>query len=416
MAHSARLCIGTGALALVVSVVNQLTAPQLDPALERSSVLASLLAVGLMLIGVLWTRVAPEPAARVALTGQEGFLLRSDLMPQLSAELAWGSKLLLKATPACVVVCWVGGQLWLRRGLLQATHGTVINDGQVIQLEGDVRIQRLGGDPVTIRAARMRWYPSQQRIELDRRAEATNLQLLLQADRATLLLAQDRLQLRGRPQLQRRAQGTHGASTWSLRVKDLDWSPGSGQLDARGPVIVTDPTSKVAPSTLQASALTGNSIQRRLLLQAPVRLAVPERQAWLQGEQMTMDLTRNSLSSALPFQAAVGGLRISGQGFAVAFDQQLVTLPRGCRLLQRDATLEAGSCRWNWQSERIQADGGVVLKRKVPQQITQADRLSGRLGANGLVVLSAPGSKVRSSLRLRPLSAPGPSPEPAIRP
>jgi len=119
MAHSARLCIGTGALALVVSVVNQLTAPQLDPALERSSVLASLLAVGLMLIGVLWTRVAPEPAARVALTGQEGFLLRSDLMPQLSAELAWGSKLLLKATPACVVVCWVGGQLWLRRGLLQ---------------------------------------------------------------------------------------------------------------------------------------------------------------------------------------------------------------------------------------------------------------------------------------------------------
>jgi len=300
--------------------------------------------------------------------------------------------------------------------LLQATHGTVINDGQVIQLEGDVRIQRLGGDPVTIRAARMRWYPNQQRIELDRRAEATNLQLLLQADRATLLLAQDRLQLRGRPQLQRRAQGTHGASTWSLRVKDLDWSPGSGQLDARGPVIVTDPTSKVAPSTLQASGVTGNSIQRRLLLQAPVRLAVPERQAWLQGEQMTMDLTRNSLSSALPFQAAVGGLRISGQGFAVAFDQQLVTLPRGCRLLQRDATLEAGSCRWNWQSERIQADGGVVLKRKVPQQITLADRLSGRLGANGLVVLSAPGSKVRSSLRLRPLSAPGPSPEPAIRP
>jgi len=300
--------------------------------------------------------------------------------------------------------------------LLQATHGTVINDGQVIQLEGDVRIQRLGGDPVTIRAARMRWYPSQQRIELDRRAEATNLQLLLQAERATLLLAEDRLQLRGRPQLQRRTQGANGASTWNLRVRDLDWSPGSGRLNARGPVIVTDSSQTVAPSTLQARALTGNSIERRLVLQAPVRLAVPERQAWLHGEQMTIDLTTNSLSSVLPFQAAIGGMRISGQAFAVAFDQQLVTLPRECRLLQRDATLEAERCQWNWQSERIQADGGVVLKRKVPQQITQADRLSGRLGANGLVVLSAPGSKVRSSLRLRPLSAPGRSPEPAIRP
>ncbi|MFM1813278.1 MAG: hypothetical protein RLZZ336_2216 [Cyanobacteriota bacterium] len=118
MARSARICIGAGGLALLVSVVNQLTAPHLDPALERSSVLASLLAVGLMLIGVLWTRVLPEPSARVELVGQEGCLLRSSLPDQLSAELDWGSRLLLTATPACVVLCWVRGEVWLRRGLL----------------------------------------------------------------------------------------------------------------------------------------------------------------------------------------------------------------------------------------------------------------------------------------------------------
>jgi hypothetical protein len=262
----------------------------------------------------------------------------------------------------------------------------------------------------------MRWYPSQQRIELDRKAEAANPQLLLQADRATLLLAEDRLQLRGQPQLQRRQQGASRASTWSLRVRDLDWSPGNGRLEARGPVVATDPNPKGAPSTLQARGLTGNSLERRLVLQAPVRLAVPERQAWLQGQQTTIDLNSNSVRSALAFQAAVGGLQISGQGFDLAFDQQVVTLPRRCRLLQRDASLEAGSCRWNWQSERIQADGGVVLKRKVPQQTTQAKKLSGRLGADGLVVLSAPGAKVRSSLRLPPPSASVASPGPAIRP
>ena len=76
MSRSARICIGVGGLALIVSVANQLTAAELDPALERSSVLASLLAVGLMLIGVLWTRVLPEAAARVDLAGREGFLLR----------------------------------------------------------------------------------------------------------------------------------------------------------------------------------------------------------------------------------------------------------------------------------------------------------------------------------------------------
>jgi hypothetical protein len=118
MGRSARICIGAGGLALVVSVANQLTAPHLDPALERSSVLASLLAVGLMLIGVLWTRLLPEPAARAELSGQEGCLLRSTLPERLSAELDWGSRLLLTATPACVVLCWVDGEVWLRRGLL----------------------------------------------------------------------------------------------------------------------------------------------------------------------------------------------------------------------------------------------------------------------------------------------------------
>ena len=120
MARSARICIAAGALALVVSVVNQLTAPHLDPALERSSVLASFLAVGLMLIGVLWTRVLPEPAARVDLAGQEGCLLRSPLPERLRVELTWGSRLLLTATPACVVLVWVGGEVWLHRGLLAA--------------------------------------------------------------------------------------------------------------------------------------------------------------------------------------------------------------------------------------------------------------------------------------------------------
>ena len=122
----------------------------------------------------------------------------------------------------------VNGQALYR---LLASHGTVINDGQVIQLEGDVRIERFGPDPVTIRASRMRWYPQQQRIELDRRAEASNPQLLLQAQRATLLLAQDRLELRGQPRLQRRPSNGP-ESGLSLRVNALDWSPGNGRLTA----------------------------------------------------------------------------------------------------------------------------------------------------------------------------------------
>ena len=73
---------------------------------------------------------------------------------------------------------------------LQASHGTVLNDGEVLQLEGDVTVQRLGGDAVTIQADRMRWYPRQQRLELDRGAQAHTQDLTLMAQRATLLFGQ----------------------------------------------------------------------------------------------------------------------------------------------------------------------------------------------------------------------------------
>jgi len=289
---------------------------------------------------------------------------------------------------------------------LLASNGTVINDGQVIQLEGDVRIERFGLDPVTIRASRMRWYPQQQRIELDRRAEATNLQLLLQAQRATLLLAQDRLELRGHPRLQRRRPGKGPDGALSLRVSALDWSPGNGRLTASGPVMANGLGSGAETGSLQASSLSGNTLQRRLELQAPVRLSVPDRRAWLNAQQTAIDLSDNSVSSAAPFTAAVGALNISGQAFNLALDQQLVTLPRGCRLVQRDANLQAGTCSWNWQSQRILAGGGVVLQRPQQQQVTRAATLRGRLGPDGLLVLRAPGSKVRSTLRL-PRSSPG---------
>jgi hypothetical protein len=114
----ARLCLGCGTTALALTIWNQVSAPQLDPALERASVLASFLAVGLLLIGSLWVRITPQNPDRVALDGQQGLEIAGDLPEPLRQELAWGSQMLLTATPAAVVcVHWQGRSL-LRRGLL----------------------------------------------------------------------------------------------------------------------------------------------------------------------------------------------------------------------------------------------------------------------------------------------------------
>ena len=114
----ARICIGLGLVALALVVANQGLAPEVNPPLERAAVLASLLAVGLMLVGVLWTRALPEAAIRSELSGDQGLVLNADLPEALAEELAWGSHMLLTASPAAVVLVIWRGQPLLRRGLL----------------------------------------------------------------------------------------------------------------------------------------------------------------------------------------------------------------------------------------------------------------------------------------------------------
>jgi hypothetical protein len=118
MGLAARLCLAAGVLGLALCVVNQLSAPELSPALERAGVLASLLAVGLMLVAILWTRAVPLAPERVALEGPQGLDLAADLPEPLRQELGWGSQMLLTATPAASLLLHWRGRTLLRRGVL----------------------------------------------------------------------------------------------------------------------------------------------------------------------------------------------------------------------------------------------------------------------------------------------------------
>jgi len=119
---ASRLMLAIGLVALALVVLNQVTAPRIDPPLERAAVLASLLAVVLMLVAALWQRIQPPAAPRADLKGREGLELAADLPEPLRRELAWGSRMLLTATPAAVVLLQSGNQSLLRRGLLADTE------------------------------------------------------------------------------------------------------------------------------------------------------------------------------------------------------------------------------------------------------------------------------------------------------
>ena len=118
MPGPARFVLGVALLLLLLTVLNAASATAVSPELQRAEVLSGLAAVGLMLVSVLWTRANPRSADRRELKGEQGLHLADDLNALQREELAWGSHMLLTATPAATVLVQWQSQIVLRRGLL----------------------------------------------------------------------------------------------------------------------------------------------------------------------------------------------------------------------------------------------------------------------------------------------------------
>lgn len=305
---------------------------------------------------------------------------------------------------------------------VSARVGTVLNDGELIQLEGDVRITLLGPDPVVIRSQQVRWLPRQELMVMDSRAVATDRRSRLTAQKARFLLQQDRLELRGQPELERwdpgrtraaRSQGGAAAASAEpavrpaaqeiLKVRRADWSPGSGLLQAAGPVRGRRSDGQV----ITASALEGNLRQGFVDLLAPVRVSDPGRKGWLEAQRSRWDLAGQTLRTASPFRGQLDKLAIQGNALDIDLQRELVVVPSACALQQPGESLRAQSCRWNWSTGRFEAVGEVVLSRSAYRQVTRAARLEGAIGKQGQAVFTTPGGRVNSELTLPPPGAGG---------
>ena len=285
---------------------------------------------------------------------------------------------------------------------VEASTGTVINDGSVILLEGRIRLQRLGKEPVMIQGSRVRWIPSRNLMEIDRHPEGFDPHTRLSADRATFRLDKDTLELEGKPRLQRWALAFDpfranpvGAPQILLTVTSVLWQPGSGALSARGPVLGERRPPGSAPGsplqTLSATSLVGNTQTQLFNLGPPVLFSDP---------------------------AVAGGASARGKALQVDAGQHLVRIPSGCFLQQDGATLEARSCSWNWKTQAVTADGFVLLQRPASRQLTRGSVLRGQLGNKGAVVVTNPGGRVFSQFQVPPSKTPArpapprPKPEP----
>ena len=290
---------------------------------------------------------------------------------------------------------------------VSARSGTVLGDGQAIQLEGDVLITLLGDNPVRITGQQARWIPSRELMLIDRQPVALDRRSRISAQLATYYLDRDLIELRGQPVLEQwDGQASKAASTNKpapLRVQTalVDWRPEQGDLKAPQQVrgLRRD---KDGQLNLTATSLKGNLREGYVDLMAPVQVRDPRRKGWLNAQQTRWLINDQLLSSDQPFQGAFNKLQGQGERFKVNLASSTVFIPEGCNLRQPGEQLTARRCQWNWPSGRFQAEGDVELRRATYQQVTRSAQLRGTIGKDGTAVFSSPGAKVNSQFTLPP--------------
>ncbi|MCP9926960.1 LPS export ABC transporter periplasmic protein LptC [Cyanobium sp. CH-040] len=293
-----------------------------------------------------------------------------------------------------------------------AANGVVLNDGELVQLEGPIRLERLDKErPLVVTGLRLRWYPRQERMEIDRDPRATSGDLQLTAGTARFLIDQDRLELRRSPRLSR-----GGEEPLQLDMRELDWLAEGARLLGRGPVLGRRTLAGGAVQTLTAPGFTGSTSEQTVDLQAPVRLEDPSREAVMEARATRLDIPRRQVSSSEPFQGRYGTVQFSGSAFRLDLGAETVQVQGACRLQQPGDQLQAQTCLWNWGSGQVSASGGVVLRRQANGLETRAERLQGRIASDGFAQFTSPGGRVRTELQL-PGTAAGAADEPLrIRP
>ena len=120
-----------GGLAGTLLLLNRLLTVDLTASQARSDALGIFEGAALLLVGFLWQQIQPRSPETVALIGEQGFELSSELSEAAKTELAWATHLILTNTVTRSLVVYYDGKTILRRGILgqnnQVNPGVIVN-------------------------------------------------------------------------------------------------------------------------------------------------------------------------------------------------------------------------------------------------------------------------------------------------
>ena len=269
---------------------------------------------------------------------------------------------------------------------ISARQATVVNDGDRIVLEGNVKLQQITDQRLLIEGERLVWTPDESHIVVDRQAKALNSRSQLSAERFVLLQDRNQLRLDGPTRLLHWPE-TRSAETPSdteITGGSGSWNLKSGRLTVAGPVTAR----RDDDSVLTASALEGDTAAQFLDLIKPVSLNLGDDRGTVAAQTTRWNYVDRQFRSSGPVEGRRMDMRMRGIGFVMDEGRSTLDVISACRLEQPGEQLQAQRCSWNWKSQEIIAE-------------SDAQRLRGQVGDDDRIRFNPSDGRVRSQFRLR---------------
>ena len=284
---------------------------------------------------------------------------------------------------------------------VQSDLALVVNDGEQILLEGDVKLQQLNGSELLIQGDRLRWRPQEGVLLIEQRPRAVDQDSRISSSKAQLLQTTNDLTLKGVVQLERWTESSDPSKPdTTLRTGEAQWNLDSGVLNAEGPVLAQRRNLEgTVLQQLQGRSLQGNTRAGDLKVTAPVVVRMPPQKGVLKAQDIMWNFRSQIVRTEQPFEAKLDLTRIFGSAFQAELKNTTVLIQDDCRIQQPGESLDARTCTWNWGTEEVLAEGNVVVKRDANDQLTRASKLVGRVGEKGRITFTAPGGRVESQVR-----------------
>ena len=282
--------------------------------------------------------------------------------------------------------------------MISAEHATVVNDGELVVLEGTVRLKRLGTSPLLIQGDRLIWRPGLSTMVINQRPSALNRNSKLVSNSLTFQQDSGQLLFTGPTKLSRwekNYSSTIDPQTL-ITAGHGKWNLNSGTIAAVGPIIANQSNGR----QLTAVSMQGNTTKNYLDLKAPVQFKLEDDKAVVDAGETRWDFEQNQLSSKAPVSASLTKGEVHGVGFIIDIPGNTLTISNSCKVAQPDKNLSANRCSWNWKNDLLTAAGRVNLKESGSDQVKRADQMQGEFNPDGSIRFSPSQNRVKTQIQL----------------